>query len=201
MDVISQCIVVAGPIPQTATWSTEFSSSQVSVDATAAPLPPDCSPTPEQPLHRLAEVRRREGLTRRAVARRLGVTMTVVQQQEQPSSNISLSDLYQWQKALAVPLTELLSEPEGNLSRPIELRAQLLKAMKTARSLQQRARQASVQRLAQTLIDQIVEIMPELKDITPWPAVGSRRKRHELGQAFFRRFSLDPLDELDGPER
>jgi hypothetical protein len=72
--------------------------------------------------------------------------------------------------------------------------------MKTVRSIQQRAHHAPVQRLTQMLIDQLIEIMPELKEVAPWPSVGSRRKRHELGQAFFRRFSLDPLDNLDGPE-
>ena len=72
--------------------------------------------------------------------------------------------------------------------------------MKTVRSIQQRARQAPMRRLVETLVAQLVEVMPELTEAAPWPAVGHRRRRHELGQAFFRRLSLDPLDELEGPE-
>ena len=97
-----------------------------------------------------------------------------------------LSDLYRWQKLLQVPLAELLSEPAGELSPPLQLRARLLRAMKTVRSIQEVARQVSVQRLASVLVAQILEIMPELKDTIAWPAVGHRRKQSELGQAFFR---------------
>ena len=53
---------------------------------------------PAQPLHRLGEARRREGLTRREVARRLGISIREVQELEQPSSDVPLSALYRWQK-------------------------------------------------------------------------------------------------------
>ena len=33
------------------------------------------------------------------------------------------------------------------------------------------------------LIDQILEIMPELQDVTPWHTVGQRRTLDELGRA------------------
>ena len=49
-----------------------------------------------------------------------------------------LSDLHRWQQALAVPIAELLGEPEGELSPPVRLRPRLLRAMKTVRSIQQR---------------------------------------------------------------
>ena len=99
-----------------------------------------------------------------------------------------------------MPIAELLDEPEGELSPPVRLRARLLRVMKTVRSIQQRARQAPMRRLAETLVTQLVEVMPELTEATAWPAIGQRRRKQELGQAFFRRLSLDPLDELDGPE-
>ena len=123
-----------------------------------------------------------------------------MERQEQSSSDIRLSDLHHWQQALAVPIAELLDEPEGGLSPPVRLRSRLLRVMKTVRSIQQRARQASMRRLVETLIVQLIEVMPELADATPWPAVGHRRRKHDLGQAFFRRLSLDPLDELEGPD-
>jgi len=54
-----------------------------------------------------------------------------------------------------------------------------------------------MRRLVEMLVDQLVGIMPELKDTAAWPAVGPRRSKRDLGQAFFRRPSLHPLDELD----
>ena len=164
-------------------------------------LPVECVPMPDKSLHRLADVRRQEGLTRRTVARRLGVSLREVEEQEDPSFDILLSDLYRWQKAMEVPITELLCEPRCDLSPPVQLRARLLLVMKTVRSIQQRAQSAPMKRLVETLIAQIVEVMPDLKDTAPWPVVGRRRHKRDLGQAFFRRLSLDSLDELDGPER
>jgi hypothetical protein len=130
----------------------------------------------------------------------MGVSIREVEQQEKPSSDLLLSDLRRWQRALAVPIGELLDEPNGELSPPIRLRAQMTLVMKTIRSMQQNAKQAAVRRLAETLAGQLIELMPELADTAPWPTVGRRRKRDDLGQAFFRRLSLDPLDELEGPE-
>jgi transcriptional regulator with XRE-family HTH domain len=164
-----------------------------------APVPPIIA-TPDQSLHCLCEVRRREGLTRQQVARRLGVSVKEVERQEQSSSDLLVSDLRRWQKVLAVPIAELLAEPEGDLSTPVRLRSRLLRAMKTVRSIQQRARQTPVRRLVETLVAQLVEVMPELADTAPWPAVGHRRKKHDFGQAFFRRLPLDPWEELEGPE-
>ena len=108
----------------TATWITDLGSKPVTAaDTIMVALPPSRSPGPSQGLHRLGEVRRREGLTRREVARRLGVSIREVQHREQPSSDMPLSDLYRWQEALEVPLGELLSEPVGELSPPVQLRA------------------------------------------------------------------------------
>jgi len=162
-------------------------------------LPPADRSAPS--LHRLGEVRRREGLTRREVARRLGISIAAVQQREQSASDMPLSELYRWQAILQVPLAELLDEPAGDLSPPLQLRARLLRAMKTIRSIQEVARQASVQRLATVLVAQILAIMPELKDTIAWPAVGNRRKQSELGQAFHRGLSLDLRDDLEQSER
>jgi transcriptional regulator with XRE-family HTH domain len=163
-------------------------------------LPPSSAPAPVQSLHRLGEVRRREGITRREVARRLNISAREVQELEQPSADMPLSDLYRWQKVLQVPLAELLNEPQTELSPPVQLRARLLRAMKTVRSIQEVARQASIQRLAVVLVEQILEIMPELKDTIAWPAVGHRRRQDELGQAFYRGLSLEFRDELDERE-
>jgi transcriptional regulator with XRE-family HTH domain len=188
----------------TTTWVAELGTKPAAApQAIPVVLPPAGPSAAAQPLHRLGEIRRREGLTRREVARRLGVSIREVQEREQSSCDISLSELHRWQRILQVPLAELLEEPGGELSPPLNLRARLLRAMKTVRSIQEVARQAAIQRLATVLADQILQIMPELKNIIAWPAVGHRRKQSEFGQAFFRGLSLNLRDEeeAEGPER
>lgn len=197
MDITSTFVLAAEPVPQIATWVADPSDAPAAAVPVAATRPSTRSSVSAQPLHRLIEVRRREHITRRAIAQRLGVSVREVEEQERPSSDMRLSDLYRWQKALRVPMAELLNEPDGVLSPPVELRARLLRAMKTVRLLQERARQVSTRRLVEMLVDQLVEIMPELKDTTAWPATGPRRGRNDLGQAFFRKPSLQALNELD----
>jgi transcriptional regulator with XRE-family HTH domain len=134
------------------------------------------------------------------VARRLGISLPAAEEQERPSSDILLSDLYRWQKVLGVPAAELLKEPNGQLSKPVALRAKLVRVMKTAKSIQERADRIPVRRLAQSLARQLVRIMPELQDTTAWPVIGPHRGENELGQAFFRRLPSGPWDVLDRTE-
>jgi transcriptional regulator with XRE-family HTH domain len=203
MNVIPNCVEAVGPIPllQTTTLTADLGCAPISAtNAVSVALPPTSSPAADQPLHRLGEVRRRERITRGKVARYLGISISAVEQQEEPCADMLLSDLRRWQKALGVPVAELLDDVDGELSPPVQLRARLLRMMKTVRSMQERARQASLRRLAEMLVNQLVEVMPELKDTTAWPAVGQRRREDEFGQAYFRRLSPDALDELDRME-
>ena len=147
--------------------------------------------SPPRPLHRLRAARRSEGISRRTVARRLGISAGKVHEQEQESADLTLSTLYAWQEVLNVPISELLVETEESLSAPVMRRAQLLRVMKTVQTILERSRQVSIRRLAQTLADQLAEIMPELKQVGPWPAVGKRRTSRELGQAAYRRLCAD----------
>jgi transcriptional regulator with XRE-family HTH domain len=192
MNATSVYAPTTDPIPHTVAWSTNLGDTPAALtNGVLVALPP----APDRCLHRLGEARQHEGLAQRVVARRLGISVQEVREQEQPSSDIRLSELYRWQEAIGTPLVELLIEPDGALSPPVQLRARMLRVMKTVRSIQERARQASVRRLVERLVDQLVEIMPELKDCGAWPAVGHRRSLHELGQAFFRGLSLDAIDE------
>jgi transcriptional regulator with XRE-family HTH domain len=133
-------------------------------------------------LHRIAEIRRRQGLSLRSVARRLGTSMDQVRREENPNFDMSLSELYQWQQVLEVPVTELLVESEAPLSTPVLTRARLLRVMKTVRSIQEKTKNIAVERLAAMLEQQLVELMPELKDVSAWPSVGQRRSHEELGR-------------------
>jgi transcriptional regulator with XRE-family HTH domain len=160
------------------------------------PTFPDHAMTARHKLHRLAEVRRREGVTRRTIARRLGIPPAVVQQQER-DNDIPLSTLFAWQQALNVPATELLVEGDTTLSTPVLRRARLVRMMKTVRSIAARSKQSSIRRLARLLAEQLTEVMPEVKEVEPWPEKGRRRTTSELGQAAFRQFVSGLVDELD----
>jgi len=140
------------------------------------------SDAPRPVLHRIAEVRRRQGVTIRNVARRLGLAMAVVRRQEQGDCDLRLSDLHRWQQVLEVPVAELLVEGDGQLSGPVLERSRMVKLMKTAAALRERTAGSPLGRVVQMLVDQILEIMPELSDVTPWHTVGQRRTLDEIGR-------------------
>ena len=153
-------------------------------------------PYGQRPLHRLGQVRRLQGVSRRTIARRLGTDTTNIKAQEAETTDIPLSALYRWQEVLQVPIEELLVEAGDDLSPPILKRAQLVRLMKTVAAILQRTQQAGVRRMAQTLVDQLIELMPELREIGPWHAVGQRRTQDELGQVVHRRLSAEALADL-----
>jgi transcriptional regulator with XRE-family HTH domain len=133
-------------------------------------------------LQKLGAARRRQGLSVRCVAQRLGRTVTEVRAQEEENADIFLSELYRWQAALEVPIDELLHDPQDTLSPRVLTRARLLRVMKTAMAIRRQARSEAERRLARLLIEQLLEIMPELKEVAGWPAVGHRRSANELGR-------------------
>ncbi len=98
-----------------------------------------------------------------------------------------------WQEVLDAPVAELLVESEEPLSTPVLKRARMVRLMKTAGAILERASQPSIRRMAQMLVDQLCEVMPELKGVSPWHAVGRRRTQDELGQAAYRRIPTDAL--------
>jgi transcriptional regulator with XRE-family HTH domain len=133
-------------------------------------------------LHRIAEVRQRQGVTLRNVARRLGMSLPVVRRQEQSDCDLRLSDVHRWQQVLEVPVAELLVEGEGSLSGPVLHRARMVKLMKTAAAIRERVQDAESERLVGMLVEQILEIMPELSDVSPWPSPGQRRTLDDVGR-------------------
>jgi transcriptional regulator with XRE-family HTH domain len=166
-------------------------------DRTQADLPLPADPNAGQPLHRLGEARWQEGLSRRTIARRLGVSVKEVQDQEVPTADLPLSVLRRWQAALNVPMSELLEDKGADLSMPVELRAKLLKTMKTAMTILERSKQAGVRDMAQSVVDQLVAMMPELEGVPAWPLVGKRRRSSDLGIAAHRSISPKILGELE----
>jgi transcriptional regulator with XRE-family HTH domain len=153
-----------------------------------------------QPLHRLATVRRQQGVSRHAVARRLNIDVEQVRQQESEDSDLPLSTLYAWQSILDVPVAELLVEPSDGLPSSLLLRSQLLRLMKTVRAISEKAKQESVRRMAETMAGQLVEIMPEVADVGAWNIGGRERRRSELGVAAQRRMADELFVESDDGE-
>ena len=148
---------------------------------------------PAQRMHRISTVRRQQGLSLRSASRQLGADLKTVRGQEAEDADIRLSDLYAWQAVLGVPISELLNEPSTPLSRPVMERARLVRIMKTVKAIIETSSSPRVTRLAQTLIQQLVEVMPELADVGPWHSVGQRRSLDEYGRAAERLLSEDSL--------
>jgi len=146
----------------------------------------DDAPSPVHPagqaLHRIQEVRRLQGMSLRTAARQLRTDIRTIRAQEQATADLKLSDLMNWQRALDVPVAELIEESDEPLSRPVRERAAMVKIMKTAKSLLEAAGPGPAQRLAENLVDQLVSVMPELAAISPWPSVGQRRGLDEPGR-------------------
>jgi transcriptional regulator with XRE-family HTH domain len=116
------------------------------------------------------------------VAKRLGKSITEVRDQENERRDLLLSELYAWRAALDVPLSELLREPDDSLSSQVLDRARMLRVMKTAQALRGQAKTKAQRRLAETLVEQLVDLMPELRSVPAWPSVGQRRKSDEMGR-------------------
>ena len=136
----------------------------------------------QRPFHKISEVRQRQGVTLRNVARRLGMEMAVIRKQEKPDSDLRISDLLRWQHVLDVPLSELLEDGLDQLSGPVLVRSRMVKLMKTAAAIREQVGDNAGSQLVSQLIGQILEMMPELADITPWHTVGQRRTLDDVGR-------------------
>lgn len=133
-------------------------------------------------LHRISEVRQEQGVSVRSAARRMGLSMQEVRLQEQAGQDLRLSQLLQWQQVLDVPLADLLTDASGPLSTPVSERARMLRVMKTVKALAETTTEPPVQRLASMLISQLIDLMPELKEVSAWHSVGQRRTQDEMGR-------------------
>jgi hypothetical protein len=76
----------------------------------------------------------------------------------------------------------LLTDASGPLSTPVSERARMLRVMKTVKALAETTNEPPVQRLASMLISQLIDLMPELKEVSAWHSVGQRRTQEEMGR-------------------
>lgn len=138
--------------------------------------------------HRIKDVRREQGLSLRRVATMLNIEIDVARHEEDPSTDLTLTQLHAWQRVLEVPLADLLVDSQAPLSAPVLQRARMVRIMKTVAAIQEKADSTSIRRLSETLATQLKEIMPELEGVTPWHSVGQRRLRGEFGRVVQRTF-------------
>jgi hypothetical protein len=131
------------------------------LDSTFAHVPlPQVPVSPDQkPLHRIADWRRRQGISVRSAARSLHTSIDQVRRQEEPANDMLLSELLRWQQALDVPVADLLVETDGPLSEPMMTRARWFRIMKTVRAIKGTATSSSIQRFATMLEQQMMELM------------------------------------------
>jgi len=138
--------------------------------------------TAPRPLHRLGEVREQQGTSLRSISRRMNLTIQEVRDQEDARTDLRISDLLRWQEILEVPLANLLVDSDGPLSEPVHSRASMVRVMKTAKAIEESAHDRSVRRLAKMLVSQLVQLMPELAEVSAWHSVGQRRTQEEVGR-------------------
>jgi len=147
-------------------------------------------------FHRIREVRIQQGVSLRTAARHMQSDIRTARAQEDESNDLRLSELYQWQRVLEVPITELLAESEDPLSRPVLERARMVRIMKTAQAILEKSPSAPIKRMAQMLVEQLTEVMPELATVSPWHSVGQRRSLDDLGRVAEQTVSIDTFSDM-----
>lgn len=160
----------------------EYDSLQPSIEPAVKPSPP---------LHRIRDVRQEQAISLRRVAAQLKIDVEAARREEHELTDLPLSRLYAWQRVLDVPVADLLVDSDAPLSAPVLQRARMVRLMKTVAAIQEKANTPSIRRLATTLAEQLIEIMPELEGVTAWNSVGQRRSSNELGRAARHVFPCD----------
>ena len=133
-------------------------------------------------LHRIAAVRRQQGMSLRRISRQSRINIHRLELEERETTDLSLSRIYWWQEVLEVPVADLLVDTDASLSAPVLERARMVRIMKTAAAILEKADNPRITRLAETLRDQLLEMMPELEGVAAWHSVGQRRTLDELGR-------------------
>jgi hypothetical protein len=128
----------------------------------------------------------------RTLSKQTGVAIEQLKKEERPNSDLTISQLLCWQSALKVPLVDLLVDSDGPLSKPVAHRAQLIRIMKTAGSIDESVTTVRACRLTKMLKEQLTNLMPELAEIGSWPSVGSQKQPVRNGRQFEQPTSLAP---------
>ncbi len=128
-----------------------------------------------KPLHRLREIREMVGLTIEQVAEAMGTSVATATREEDPSSDLPVSTLLRWQRALGIPFHRLLVEPDSTISLPglTDERLSLLEGI--AQELRNAAKDNATRAFADGLQRQLEELRPSRKrDDDPSRPAGPR---------------------------
>ena len=135
-------------------------------------------------LH-LKEVRERQKVTVRTMAKSLGVTTNQYLLLEDSDYDFRLSELQLLQEGLRVPISELIDE-DSNL---ILNRCAVIRAYKSALSLKREVKEQKLQLMINRLLEDLLKIIPEMDgsttsqpehhQIKAWQVVGSRQEPNE----------------------
>ena len=166
----------------------ECNESKSKVFSTAKPC---ANGSPKKAFHRIADVRQQQGLSLRTIARRTGLDIKELRRQEDAGTDLKMSELLVWQRALEVPLVDLVEDDSNSLSRPVKERAKMVRIMKTAVTLVEACQSNQrLSRLTTMLKEQLLDLMPELAEIGGWPQCGSRRGADVMGRIFHEPVSI-----------
>jgi transcriptional regulator with XRE-family HTH domain len=146
-----------------------------------------------QTLHRIRDIRAQQEVTLRAMARKMHVPMREVRAQEDPTCDLPLTALYRWQQALRVPAAEILVEPGDNLSSPVNVRARLLRMMKTIVTILDKPQPERTANLLENLRNEILAVMPEIENIDRWHGSSSTRSADDIAAAVLRQIDEELL--------
>lgn len=151
-------------------------------------------PTGKVKVQRVAEARAQQGFSLRTISRRTGIDVRTLKVHEDPTTDLLVSELRAWQKALEVPLVDLIEDEDQPLSRPVEERAKLVRIMKTVMALKEVGGTTRIDRLLTMLRDQLLDLMPELQEVGAWPQSGSRRGSDVIGRILQQPINTRNLD-------
>ncbi len=139
--------------------------------------------------HRLLAARLQQGTSLRTVGRHVfgrDPHIPLLRAQETGRADIRISQLRAWATALDLPLPELMYESDKGLSNITKMRAQLVRLMKSVESMRAVIEAHShdgLSEVVQILHDQIIAVMPELKDTYPWNIYTYIRPPNDFGSA------------------
>jgi hypothetical protein len=119
-------------------------------------------------MHRIRDVRLGKRVDIGTLAEQMGTDVPSLQVQEQELTDLWVSDLLRWREALDVPLSELVVDEGAPLGRPPLERPQLVRLVETAVAIHSQTPVIDIRRMARMLVDQLVEMMPELSSLSPW---------------------------------
>lgn len=131
-------------------------------------------------LNRIREVRRREGVSVRTLARHLEESSQAVREMERPDADLRLSELLRVAQALEVPAGELMADDELNdIQRMRGLLVRVSRALNTIVDCRPAGDEA--RNVAEFAMRQIAEEMPGAEEVSTLPRVGFRRPLNDLG--------------------